>query len=41
MWNPKNDTNECIYNTKTDMQTENELIVTKGDGAGGELGVWN
>ena len=29
MWNPKNDTNEIIY--KTEIDTENKLMVTKGE----------
>ena len=29
MWNLKNDTNELTY--KTDSDTENKLIVTKGE----------
>ena len=36
MWNlKKNDTNELIYKTEIDPQTENKLMVTKGKGWGG------
>ena len=36
MWNLKNNTNESIY--KTDSQIENKLMVTKGrKGGGGEI----
>ena len=36
MWNlNKNDTNELIYKTETDSQTENKLIVAKGERRGG------
>ena len=31
MWN-LNDTNELIYNTEIDSQTENKLMVMKEDG---------
>ena len=44
MWNLKYDTNELIYKTERDSQTENKLMVTKGDsgvGGRGKLGVWN
>ena len=34
MWNQKYDTNEFIYKTETDSQTENRLLVVKGDGKG-------
>ena len=34
-WNLKNSTNELIYKTKTDSQTENKLMVTKGEGGKG------
>ena len=30
MWNLKNDTNEIIYKTEMDSQTENKPMVTKG-----------
>ena len=32
MWNLKNSANELIYKTETDSQTENKLMVTKGEG---------
>ena len=39
-WNLKNDTNELIYKTKKDSQTENKLMVTKGKRVGRDkLGV--
>ena len=31
-WNLKYDTNELIYETETDSQTENRLMVAKGEG---------
>ena len=34
MWNLKYDTNELIYETETDLQTENRLVVTKGEWVG-------
>ena len=34
MQNLKYDTNELIYKTETDSQTENRLTVTKGEGVG-------
>ena len=34
MWNLKYDTNELIYETETDSQTERRLVVAKGGGAG-------
>ena len=35
MWNPQNnDTIELIYKRETDSQTENKLMVTKGEGWG-------
>ena len=37
MWNLKYDTSELIYKTETDSQTQNRLVVAKGDwGGGGE-----
>ena len=43
MWNLKYDTNELIYKTETDSQTENRLVVAKGRGVGedwiGNLGL--
>ena len=43
MWNLKYETNELIYETETDSQTENRLMVAKGErGWGWEgLGVWD
>ena len=35
MWNLKYDTNEPIYKTETDSQTENRLVVAKREGGGG------
>ena len=41
MWNLKYDTNELIYDTETDSQTENRLVVAKGEGVGKDgVGVW-
>ena len=43
MWNLKNNTNELIYKTETDSQTENKRMDTKG-GKGwwwDELGDWD
>ena len=34
MWNLKYDTNELIYETETDLQTENRLVVAKGEWVG-------
>ena len=40
-WNPKkNDTNELIYKTETDSDTEDKLI-TKREGGRDKLGVWD
>ena len=36
MQNLKNNTDECIYKTETDSQTENKLKVTKGERDGRE-----
>ena len=35
MWNLKYDTNKHIYQTKTDSDTENKLMVAKWEEAGG------
>ena len=32
MWNAKYDTNEPIYETETDSDIENRLVVAKGEG---------
>ena len=32
MWNLKNNTNELIYETETDSDIENKLMVTKREG---------
>ena len=44
MWNLKYDTNESIYKTEIDSDTENKLMVTKGEGGWGggrdKLGGW-
>ena len=32
MWNQKNDTNELIYETETDSDLENQLMVEVGKG---------
>ena len=40
MWNLKYDINELIYETETDSQTENRLVVAKGDEGQGRDGVW-
>ena len=31
MWNLKINTNESVYTTETDSQTENKLMVIKGE----------
>ena len=36
MWNLNYDTNECFYKTETDSQTENRLVVAKGEEGGVE-----
>ena len=42
MESKKNDTEELTYKTETDSQTENKLMVTKGErGEWGKLGVWD
>ena len=45
MWNLKYDTNELIYETETDSQTQRtDLWLQKGKGAGvggDKLGVWD
>ena len=38
-WNPKYNTNELIYKTETDLDTENKLLVTKEEGGRDKLGV--
>ena len=38
MGNLKYDTNVFIYEIETDSQTENRLVVAKGEG---EVGVWD
>ena len=40
-WNPKYNTNELIYKTETDLDTENKLLVTKEEGGRDKLGVWD
>ena len=35
MWNLKSDTNELISKAEIDSQTENKLMVTKGEWGGG------
>ena len=38
----KNDTNELIYKTETDLDTENKCMVTKRKRQGrDQLGVWD
>ena len=38
MWNLKYDTNECIYESETDLaDTENRLAIAKGEGVGGGM----
>ena len=37
MWNLKYDTNEFIYKTEIDSQTQNKLMVTKGGKEGKEM----
>ena len=34
MWNLKYDTNELIYEAEIGSQTENRLVLTKGEGNG-------
>ena len=43
MWNLKYNTNELIYETKTDPQTENKPVVANGEREWGRdgLGVWD
>ena len=42
MWNLKNITNELIYKTETDSQTQKtNLWLPKGKGGMGKLGVWD
>ena len=37
MWNLKYDTGEPINETETESQTENRLVVAKGEGGGGGM----
>ena len=39
MWNLKYDTNELIYKTEADSQTENRFVVAKGKREWDKLGV--
>jgi len=39
LWNLKYDTNELIYETEIDSQTESRLVVARGKRVG--LGVWD
>ena len=39
--NVKNSTNELIYKTETDSQTENTVMITKGEGKRDKLGAWD
>ena len=39
MWNLKYGTDEPIYRTEIDLQTENRLVVAKGEWDGWEFGV--
>ena len=39
MWNLKYDTKELIYETETDSDIENKLVVAKGEGRIGSLGL--
>ena len=42
MWYLKNNTNESIYKTETDSQTQKtNLWLPKGKGGRGNLGVWD
>ena len=42
MWNPKYDTNELVYKTETDMQTQRtDLRLPRGRSETGEPGVWD
>ena len=43
MWNLKNNTNESIYKTETDLQTQKtNLWLSQGKGRGRDkLGVWD
>ena len=38
-WTLKYDTNELIYETETDSDTENTLVVAKGGGREGWIGI--
>ena len=42
IWNLKYDTNELIYETETDLDIENRLLVAKGEGGWWRegLGLW-
>ena len=40
MWDLKYDTNELIYETETDSQTQKRLVVVKGDGVNGGRMAW-
>ena len=37
VWNLKYDTNESIYETETESQTQNRLVVAKRVGGGGRM----
>ena len=42
MWNLKNNSNELIYKTDTDLTDWKQTMVTKGESRQGcKLGVWN
>ena len=41
MWNLKKYTNELIYKTEIDPQTENKHMFTKGELGRDKLGLWN
>ena len=43
MWNLKYDTNEFIYETEKDSDTDNRLLVAKGEEGWGRdgVGVWD
>ena len=42
MWNLKNNTNDLIYTTETDSQTQKtNLHLPKGKVGRGKLGVWD
>ena len=41
MWNLKYDTSELTCKRETDSQTENRLVVAKGEEGRDQLGIWD